>query len=94
MTIAYQGGNLSLDVNLKLPAFFTTSLVYEAFGGSMGERAVLRTLKSIGAVEMNSKPMRVDPQILRDELPTIYHRCVEIILERRMRGEKPMRRRG
>lgn len=85
---------MSLDVNLKLPAFFTTSLVYEAFDGSLGERAVLRALKKIGALEMNSKPMRVDPQILRDELPTIYHRCVEIILERRMRGEKPKWRRG
>ncbi len=80
---------MNLDVNLKLPAFFTTTLVVEAYDGSLDYRSVLRRLKSIGAIETgDTKPMHVDPQILRDEIPSIYHRCVELIVERRMKGEK------
>lgn len=80
---------VNLDVNLRLPAFFTTTLVVEAYAGALNYRAIIRRLKSIGAIETeHTKPMHVDPQILRDEIPSIYHRCVELILERRARGEK------
>lgn len=78
---------MNLDVNLKLPAFFTTTLVVEAYAGSLDYRAILRKLRGLGAIETeNAKPMHVDPDILRDEIPTIYHRCVQLILERRMAG--------
>lgn len=83
---------MSLDVNQRLPAFFTTTLVREAFDGVIGHKAVLKTLKRIGAIEnVDACPLHVDPQILRDELPTIYHRCVELILEKRLNGEKSKR---
>jgi hypothetical protein len=78
---------MNLDVNLRLPAFFTTSLVVEAYEGALHYRAIIRKLRGIGAIETESaKPMHVDPEILRDEIPTIYHRCVQLILESRMAG--------
>ncbi|MBK9949852.1 MAG: hypothetical protein IPP12_22220 [Nitrospira sp.] len=78
---------MNLDVNLKLPAFFTTTLVVEAYAGSLDYRAILRKLRGLGAIETeNAKPC-VDPDILRDEIPTIYHRCVQPILERRLAGK-------
>lgn len=83
---------VNLDVNLRLPAFFTTTLVVEAFDGTKSYWGVIRQLRKLGIIEdATSKPMLCDPQILRDELPSIYHRCVELILEKRMRGEKMVR---
>lgn len=64
---------------------FTTALVVEAYRGVIKYRAVLRTLHRIGAMGERPKvgPTKVDPDVLRFYLPTIYHRCVELALEKR-----------
>lgn len=78
-----------LDITRPIPAhLWTTELVLEAYEGVSSYRAVIRGLKRIGAIsDPKRKAMLVDQQILREHVPTIWHRCVQIVLERRMKQE-------
>jgi hypothetical protein len=78
---------MDLNVTRRIPrALWTTKLVREAYHEVLSYRAVMKTLHRIGAIldEPNVKPRKVDPEVIRLHVPTIYHRCVELVLERRL----------
>jgi hypothetical protein len=80
---------MALDITRPIPAeLWTTELVLEAYRGVLSYRAVIRGLKRCGAIsDAKRKPMLVNPDVLREHIPTIFHRCVQIVLERRMKQD-------
>jgi hypothetical protein len=80
---------MALDITRPIPAeLWTTELVLEAYSGVLSYRAVIRALKRIDAIsDAKRRPMLVNPEVLREHIPTIFHRCVQIVLERRMKQE-------
>lgn len=80
---------MKLDVTRPIPAhLWTTALVLEAYHGVLEYRAVMRTLTRIGALtDAKVRPRRVNPDVLREHIPTIFHRCVELVIEERLRKQ-------
>lgn len=77
--------SMSTNVDLRIPTWFPSTIVVEAYREVLGYRAVIRQLKRCGAIaDAQCKPMRIDPQRLRDSMPTVFHRCVELIVEQRL----------
>jgi hypothetical protein len=81
------------DVDLKLPALFPSSLVVRAFEGVYSSRTVRRRLKQVGAIEVVGGKGRANahmciPDVIREEWPSIYERCVELILEQRITSKR------
>jgi hypothetical protein len=72
-----------LDKHLRLPPLWPVTWVVEAFGGALSARTIRAKLRSEGALEIESKPHLVDPVILRAMWPSVYHRVIELQLEKR-----------
>ncbi len=75
------------DVDLRLPSLFKSTLIIRAFDGLRCNRTIISMLKEMGAVEIEGTPKLCDPEVIRANMPSIYHRCVELLLEDRLKAQ-------
>lgn len=77
------------EIDLTVPRHFSSALVIRAFKEVRCRRWVLRQLRAMNAIVIEGGPGRgasheCDSEVIRAAWPTIYARCVELILEERM----------